>query len=171
MTDRPEPLVYPSRNHYPFNPGITDRQLWAIGMVVVQWSMTEMIVDGQIRGLIGPDQALTAEFARHRNFQSKMDFWQSQIELNVSEPRRSSSLALARRIRDLNSQRDEVVHRAWGGGMQAGSWSAEEHESNDAALLRKTDDKQKTSHGDARDTLSWRLTFSRLRQMRARSPP
>jgi hypothetical protein len=165
MPDRPEPLVYPSRHHYPFNPGITDRQLWAIGMVVVQWSLTEMAIDQQIRNLIGPDEGLTTEYARHRNFQSKMDFWETQIELKLEEPTRSQHVALARRVRDLNSQRDEVIHRAWGGGMQAGSWNAGNHDSTDAALLRKTGDKQRSNHGDGRDNLSWRLGFSRLRQM------
>ena len=165
MPDRPEPLVYPSRNLYAFNPGITDRQLWAIGMVVVQWSMTEMVIDQLIRNVIGPDEELANQYSRHRNFQSRMDFWETQIELNFKEPIRSQYLALGRRIRDLNSQRDEVVHRAWGGGMQAGSWNAEDYDSTDAALLKKTGDKQRSNHGDARDNLSWRLGFNRLRQM------
>ena len=43
MVHRPEPFIYPFRHPFPFDPGIPNRQLWAIGMVVVQWSMTETL--------------------------------------------------------------------------------------------------------------------------------
>jgi hypothetical protein len=38
-----EPPWYPSRYHYAWDPGVPDRQLWAIGMIVVQWSLTEFL--------------------------------------------------------------------------------------------------------------------------------
>jgi hypothetical protein len=72
MAKRTEPLVYPSWNSLAFKPGITNRQLWAIGMVVVQWSMTEMIVDSKIQSLVGWDKELGKEAAKQRHFQSKL---------------------------------------------------------------------------------------------------
>jgi len=161
----PEPLVYPSRNGYPYNPGVPDRQLWAIGMIVVQWSMTEFIVDQQIRQLMGDDEESVKQYAKRRNFQQRIDFWQSQIELKLQDPLRSEAMTYITRMQNLNAQRDEVIHRAWGGGMQGGSWSAENYPTTDGALLRKPNDKFKTKSADARATLAWRMTFSRLRKL------
>jgi hypothetical protein len=161
----PEPLVYPSRNGFPYNPGVPDRQLWAIGMIVVQWSMTEFIIDQQIRQLIGDDEELIGQYAKRRNFQQRIDLWQSQIETKLQDPHRSKALSYISRIQNLNSQRDEVIHRAWGGGMQSGSWNAENYPTTDATLLRKPTDKFKTKSADARATLKWRLMFSGLRKI------
>ncbi len=52
MLDK-EPLSFPSRNRFNYNPGVPDRQLWTIGMVVVQWGMTETIIQNQIQVFIG----------------------------------------------------------------------------------------------------------------------
>jgi len=164
MLDK-EPLWYPSREPFPYNPAVTDRQLWAVGMIVVQWSMTEFIIDNHIRKLIANDQQLTEQLNAARRFQQMADLWESQIKINVQESLRAEALELVRRARDLNSQRDEVIHRAWGGGIQGGSWATENYETTDPAILRKTGDKFKTKSEDARATLHWRLTFNRLRQM------
>jgi hypothetical protein len=164
MLDK-EPLWFPSRNRFAHNPAVPDRQLWAIGMIVVQWSMTEFLIGQQIRLLLAEDPALSAEHNKLRNFQQRVDFWQTQIETKRQEPIRSQVLALIVRIRSLNTDRDEVVHRLWGGGMQAGSWNAEDHPTMDAALLRKPGDKFKTKSTDARATISWKMTFSRLRKI------
>jgi hypothetical protein len=166
MLDR-EPLWFPSRNRFDFNPAVSDRQLWATGMVVVQWGMTETIIEQQIQLLIASDPPLDAEYKNLRNFQQTVDFLQTQIELKIQDPRRSQALALITRIRNLSTQRDEVVHRLWGGGMQEGSWSnPENHPTTDAALLRQPGDKpKKTKSDDARATLSWRLSFSGVRKI------
>ncbi|MBV8744608.1 MAG: hypothetical protein JO134_06150 [Xanthobacteraceae bacterium] len=165
MPETPEPLVYPSRNMLFLNPAIPDRQVWAVGMVVIQWSLTEYTIEHSINTFVGDDKALQDEYRKARRFPSKLDFWETQLALKAIEPLRSAYPELIRRTKDLSAQRDEVVHRAWGGGMQSRTWSSEDYASTDAALLRKTSDKQKTSHGDARDTVSWRLDFGRLRKM------
>jgi hypothetical protein len=166
MVERPEPFIYPSRNHFPFDLAVPNRQLWAIGMIVAQWSMTEMIVDQHICQMIGDDLPLQEQLKRVRNAQEKIAFWKTTIELRLADPARARALELVSRVQQLNSQRDEVVHRAWGGGMEASSWSGGgAEETTEAALLRKTGDKYKTKSGDARATLHWRLTFNRMRQM------
>src|SRR5262245_3211633 len=134
MLDK-EPLWYPSRNVFPSNPAVSDRQLWAIGMVVVQWSMAELFIENLIRQLIGSDQALAEQRAAAWAFQPTANFWQSQIESKMTDPQRTQALTLLAKARNLNSQRDEVMHRGWGGGMQGGSWAAENYQTTDAALL------------------------------------
>jgi hypothetical protein len=168
MLDR-EPLIFPFRRpeRYPYSPGIPDRQLWALGMIVVQWGMTEMLLDQQTRQLIGDDTDLQQQYEGLRNARQRIDFFQRQTALKMQDPFRSEAQALVQRIQNLNSKRDEVIHRLWGGGMQAGTWAAESHETTDASLLRQTGDKFKTKSTDARATIHWRLTFQGLRQIAA----
>ena len=65
MLDK-EPLSFPSRARFTYNPGIADRQLWALGMIVVQWSMAEQLIDMDARKLIGNDPDLMTEYERQR---------------------------------------------------------------------------------------------------------
>jgi hypothetical protein len=166
MLDK-EPLSFPSRNRFNYNPGVPDRQLWAIGMVVVQWGMTETIIQNQIQLFIGSEAGLIAEYAKVRNFRQTVDFLQRQIEHQSSEPFRTNALELLKRIRNLSSQRDEIIHRLWGGGIQEDSWNnPENYPTTDAALLRQAGDKpKKTKSQDATVNLSWRLTFSGVRKI------
>jgi hypothetical protein len=92
MLDK-EPLVYPSRGvNYPFDPGVSNRQLWAIGMIVVQWSMTETIIEDNTRKMISGDVSLLDEYKGLRGFRQRLAFWRAQIEWKVQEPTRSQIL-------------------------------------------------------------------------------
>jgi hypothetical protein len=62
-----EPSVFPLRHHYAFNPGVPDRQLWAIGMVVVQWGMAEFVREQITFNLMGDDASLQQEHAALRH--------------------------------------------------------------------------------------------------------
>jgi hypothetical protein len=144
-----EPLWFPSRNRFDFNPATSDRQLWAIGMVVVQWGMLEFIIEQQICDAIQGHPDLTAEYKKLRNFKQTVDLLQRLVELKT-EPTRSIALRLVQRIRDLADQRDKVIHKLWGGGMQEGTWANPEgHETTDAALLRDRDEPYKGKSTDA----------------------
>ena len=165
MTNRRVPLVFPSRNKYAYDPAVSNRQLWAIGMIVVQWSMTEWFIDMNTRNLIGNDQDVLDEFKKQRNFQNRLDFWQAQIGLKAKEPHRSKLLSLIPRIQSLNTQRDEVVHRLWAGGMEGSSPSSAGLESNDAGLMPKPGEKLKTKASEGPIPFTWNATFPRLRRM------
>ncbi len=162
MLDK-EPLWYPSRNRYPMSPAVPDRQLWAIGMIVVQWSMTEWTIDVQTRKLISDDKVDLAQYTALRSFQQRLAFWRTQIELKHAEPLRSHLLAFIPAVQALNSQRDEVVHRLWGGGMEGDSWAAGGLETSDGGMLPKpgTPIKSKGPH----IPYSWNADFQRLRRM------
>jgi hypothetical protein len=158
-----EPLWYPSRNSFPYDPGIPNKQLWAIGMIVVQWSALEWLIDTETHRLVGDNQALKEEYKQLRNFQQSLAFWQTQTDLKAREPARSQVLALIPRIQNLSSQRDEVVHRLWGGGMEATSWSADGNETTDAVIMHDPGEPIKGSPGLMPP--KWRASFIRLRQM------
>lgn len=163
-----EPLSYPSRtmDKFPYDPGIPNRQMWAIGMIVVQWSMTEFFVDIRIRELIRNDTELLARYELNRHFKQRLDFWQTQIESGPPNPLNAHVRQIMPRIRNLSSQRDEVVHRAWAGGMEGSAWSsAGELVSADAQLLMKPGKTDRKKSAPPRDMLRWDLTFNRLRRM------
>jgi hypothetical protein len=163
MLDK-EPFVYPFRTpqNYPFDPGVSDRQLWAIGMIVVQWSMTETIIEDNTRKLIDGDASLLAEHTKLRGFQQRLAFWQTQTELKAQDSIKSRVLALVPTIQALNSQRDEVVHRLWGGGLESTSWGAGgETPTTDAGMLPKANENIRSTGAPMR----WRATFPRLRRM------
>jgi hypothetical protein len=165
MLDK-EPLFFPSRNRYYYNPAVPDRQLWAIGMVVVQWGMTESIIEQQIANIIGQDEALKTEYKKIRNFKQTVDFFQSLLENNLSGEDRDKAFHLINRIRNLGDKRDKVIHKLWGGGMQEGTWSnPEDYPTTDAAILRDRDEPYRGKSQDARNTLSWRLTFNEIRKI------
>jgi len=162
MLDK-EPFSYPSRNRYPMNPAVPDRQLWAIGMIVVQWSMTEWSIDVQTRKLISEEKDLLVQYERQRNFQQRLAFWQSLIEDKMPEPLRSQLLALIPIAQALSSQRDEVVHRLWGGGMEGASWGAAGLETSDGGMLPKAGTPIKGK--GPLIPFSWGADFQRLRKM------
>jgi len=98
-----------------------------------------------------------------RNFQQKLDFWRTQIETKIQEPSRNKMLAIIPTVQTLNSQRDDVVHRLWGGGMEGNSWAAGGMETSDGGMLPKpaAPIKSKGQH----IPYSWNADFQRLRRM------
>jgi hypothetical protein len=158
-----EPLWYPSRTrNYPFDPGVSNRQLWAIGMIVVQWSMTETIIANSTRQLIAQDEGLLEKYKALRNFQGRLEFWQAQIEMKMQDPTRAKVLALIPKIQALSSQRDEVVHRLWGGGLESTSWGAGgAGPTTDAGMMPNPREKTKLTGAP----MKWHATFLRLKKM------
>jgi hypothetical protein len=163
MMDK-EPFLYPSRDRFPFNPGVPDRQLWAIGMIVVQWGTTEFLRDQIIFNLIESDTSLSSKYNGLRASNQKTVFWQELVRSKMREPDRSKYLDFITRFQRLNNQRDDIIHRQWGGGMQPASYGAPaDAEVTDAALHRHRDERIKTKSTDARANLRWRLSFIELR--------
>jgi hypothetical protein len=165
MLDK-EPLSFPSRKYFPLSVGIADRQLWAIGMVVTQWGMTEFIREQEIYNLMGDDAASIEQYKRVRHSQLKTKFWKSLIETKKSDSDRLKWLDLLEKFETLNNHRDDIVHRLWGGGIQAGCMGAPDGAPTiDAALHRNRDEKIKTKSVDGRANLRWRLTFKGLKEI------
>jgi hypothetical protein len=163
MLDR-EPFVYPSRTpqNYPFDPGVSNRQLWAIGMIMVQWSMTETIIEDNTRKLIGENDSLLDEYRRQEGFRKRLAFWRTQVELKVEEPIRSQILAIFSTIQALHAQRDEVAHRLWGGGLESTSWGAGgPTPTTDGGMLPRATETTKSTGAPMR----WHATFPRLKRM------
>jgi hypothetical protein len=153
-----EPIVFPSRDPFTFNPAIPDRQLWAIGMVVAQWCYIELIMHGQILAMIGDDQTLKTEYEKQRSFNHKRQFWEKLIPLKMPDgTQKIRLLALIEEIKRLKPQRDAVIHNPWAGGMEGSSWIAEgKFPTTDAGTMGSM---QKGG------SPPWNLTYARLKQM------
>jgi hypothetical protein len=127
-----------------------------------------MLVEQQIHSFINGDLDLVDQYPKVRSFRATLDFFQEQIELKAKEPLKSNASVLIGRIRNLSSQRHEIMHRIWGGGMPTDSRNNPEnlHPEADAALLRQLGDRpKKTKSDDGRANLHWRLTFGGIRKI------
>ena len=152
-----EPTTFPGREPYPYNPGVPDRQLWAIGMVVAQWAFLETIMHNHVQNLIGSDEVLLAEYHKQQSFRQQRQFWAEQIGSKLAGRNEMQPLLdLVAEVGRLKSQRDRVMHSPWGGGMQEGTWSSGDHPTTDARLLQNL-------HPSGAP--QWNLTYSRLRQL------
>jgi hypothetical protein len=160
-----EPLVFPTRNSLRFDPAIPNRQVWAVGMIVVQWAALEVFIDTHIRKLVGGDKQVMEICGRIRGFQQLSDFWREQIEMKTADPERSRLLEMVMRAKNYSSQRDDVVHRLWGGGMDETSSAASGLPSHDGALMAKSGEQFKSSAKPGQMPFKWRASFQRLRQL------
>lgn len=159
-----QPLSYPSRHRYVMEPGIPNRQLWAIGMIVVQWSSVEWFIDMSTHKLMGDDQDAHLEYRKLRGFKQSLAFWVTLLELKTEDPFRSHMLSLIPRIQTLNTQRDEVIHRLWGGGMEADSPKSSGLGTSDAGLMPNPGERiPRTRTGLI--PFTWNATFQRLRKL------
>jgi hypothetical protein len=150
-----EPLNFPSRSSFPFYPGISDRQLWAIGMVSVQWALVELQMHEHTLRFTSYDAELADKYARQQSFRHKRQFWQKQIEAKVVGERRNELLRLVEQNR-AKVKRDRVMHGPWAGGMQSGTWASEDYPTSDAQISRGT-------HKGAPP--KWSLDFQGLRRI------
>ena len=93
----------------------SDRQLWAIGMVVVQWSQLEMLLAVVAYALVAGDPVARKRYDETRSFGIRLDLLQGLVNEQVKQPHCDQIIALIVRIRNLQLLRDRVVHGAWTG--------------------------------------------------------
>jgi hypothetical protein len=105
---------------------------------------------------------LIARSKGSRSFQQRLAFWQTQLELKLQEPVKSQASDFIPRIQAPSSQRDEVVHRLWGGGLESTSWGAGgAAPTTDGGMLPKANEQTKSTHAP----MKWHANFIRLRRM------
>ena len=106
-----EPTTFPGREPYPYKPGVPDRQLWAIAMVVAQWAFLETIMHNHVQNLIGSDAVLLAEYHKQQSFRQQRQFWAEQIGSKLAGRNEMQPLLdLVAEAGRLKSQRDRVMH-------------------------------------------------------------
>jgi hypothetical protein len=115
--------------------------------------------------LVGDDKALLQGYKNLRNFKQSLAFWATLVERKTEDPYRSYMLAIVPRVQALSSQRDEVIHRLWGGGMEAESPSSAGLETADAGLMPNPGEKLPSNTREGLIPFTWKATFQRLRRL------
>lgn len=106
-------IVTNARRKFRLDPMLTDRQLWALGMIICQWSTLEQIVDQHARAFFEGDAL--SEYDKTRSFSARRKIWISMIKAKIAEPHRAGYLEFIATVADLQSQRDNYAHGMFGG--------------------------------------------------------
>ncbi len=134
-----------SRKGFYFNVPPGDRQLWAIGMVVVQWSALENLLTGVANGILANDENARKIYEETRVTKLRLDMLHTHVDQRVVDPARERLIGIIGRAKEMQAERDKIVHGAWTAPF--------EDEPEHASAF---------SFGGARRPFEWKLTFGRL---------
>jgi hypothetical protein len=118
-----------ARKKFIFNVAPSDRQLWAIGMVVVQWTYIEQMVKVFVHSFTDENDAadpIREQFDSTRSMQIRLDQWEKLTKQYIQTSWQSPMLDLINEIRQVQDMRDKIVHGTWAGKEGGGETSVEE---------------------------------------------
>jgi len=96
----------------------SNNELWAIGVVAVQWTHIEMYMLGFVHALIPDSSAPERQvFDTTRAFDQRIDQWEVLIRRDIAEPHASNLLAVTQRIKNAQQMRDRIMHSTWSGKL------------------------------------------------------
>lgn len=110
--------MFPSRQQFKFQIAPTDRQLWAIGMVAVTWTLIENIMQLVASGLCKDDAEALTKFEQTRSFKIRLELLKAIIEQKMASPHKEVFLALVQETKATQQLRDRIIHGTWGGEEQ-----------------------------------------------------
>jgi hypothetical protein len=110
-----------ARNKLRFQIAPGDRQVWAIGMVAIQWTLIENWNTSLGIGLteITGDKAAREQFDQTRPFSSRLEQVEALAELHLQVAAWATLRALFLRIKDAKFMRDRIIHGTWSGAPNA----------------------------------------------------
>lgn len=138
------------RKPFRFQVSPSDHQLWAIGMVAVQWSSFEALFVLTAEFLLAVEPEQLARFKQDRRMERRLDIVRDGIERDVVEPYRGRLLTVLKSARQLKVERDRYMHNQWGGS------------SDDPVNSPMADTNFNMSTG--MPFFSWKLDFGRIRK-------
>lgn len=109
-------IVDRHRKSFQLEPMLTDRQLWALGMIVAQWSILEKLMDQHAKPLF--DEATLEIYNGTRSFAERRRLWLRSIKTMMREPHRSRYVEFVAKIAALQDLRDMYVHGIYGGNNE-----------------------------------------------------
>jgi hypothetical protein len=118
-----------ARKKFQFNVAPSDRQLWAIGMVSVQWTYIEQMVKVFVHAMTDendPNDPVREQFDSTRSMQIHLDQWEELTRKHIQISWQHPILELIKETRQVQDMRDKVVHGTWGGKEGEGEPSIEE---------------------------------------------
>jgi hypothetical protein len=119
-----------ARKRFSFNVVPSDRQLWAIGMVVVQWTSIEQMVKVFVHALTDENDAndpVRKKFDSTRPMQMRLDQWEELTKQSIQSIWQKPLLDLINQTRQVQDMRDKIVHGTWSDKENARNASEEAH--------------------------------------------
>ena len=108
----------------------SDRQLWAIGMVVVQWTALEQMVKAYVHSFSDendPDDPIRKLFDSTRPMSKRLDQWEDLAKQRIQSAWLQPMLELVNETRQLADSRDKIIHGTWSDKENARTASNEAH--------------------------------------------
>lgn len=136
--------MFPTRKKFQFQVTPSDRELWAIGMVAVQWSLLENWMNTCVIGLVQFDPEARKVYDQTHSLEARIEQWRHLAKTEMLEPYRSSMLALINRVAETKQMRDRIIH---------GTWS-----SNDPVATV-------TMGGKPKHPFQWRLNYGKIKEV------
>jgi nucleoside-diphosphate-sugar epimerase len=133
--------MFPSRKKFQVNVVPSDRQLWAIGLITVQWSHLEMLIKVYMHALATDDAR--KQFDVTLNTKVRLRQLRDVVTERVTQPYQGEILSLIDRITGMQQERDRVIH---------GTWADE-----GVGTPERTFD-----YGKPRKPFEWKLTYGEL---------
>jgi hypothetical protein len=119
-----------ARKKFQFNVAPSDRQLWAIGMVVVQWSAIEEMIKVIVHSFTDEDDAndlIRKVFDTTRPLVMRLDQWEALAKQHIRTEWLRPMLDLISETRQLADLRDKIIHGVWSDKENAQTISHEAH--------------------------------------------
>lgn len=119
-----------ARKKFQFNVTPSDRQLWAIGMVVVQWSSVEQMVKAFVHSFTNendPNDPVRREFDSIRSLALRLDQWEKLTKQHIQADWLQPMLDLVNETRHLADMRDKIIHGTWSDKENAQTIAHEAH--------------------------------------------
>jgi len=104
-----------ARKKFRFQVTPSDRQLWAIGMVVVQWTAIETFIMIYAHALTDANTPEREEFDKTRAMDLRFDQVEDLVRQKVIPQWRERLLTLLNEARQVKELRDKIIHGIWGG--------------------------------------------------------
>ncbi len=106
--------MFPSRQQFKFQITPSDRQLWAIGVVAVTWTLIENEMQMVVSGLCRDDPESLATFEKTRSFKIRLGLLKAMVEQKMASPHKENFLALIQETKATQQLRDRIIHGIWG---------------------------------------------------------
>jgi hypothetical protein len=145
--------MFPSRKKFRFQVTPSDSQLWAIGMVAVQWSLLE----GHLKaahGLCGDDAATREKFDQTLVFRLRLRMVRDLIDRTIMEPFRNDLIAIIDRTGALALERDRIIHGTWSSSKPPPAKPDEPGPLDEATEV--------SGSANPKPAFEWKLTYERL---------
>jgi hypothetical protein len=109
--------LFPKRKSLGFAQNITlsDRQLYAVGLVASLWAPVEFFVVCLGQELSKDDATKKAQFDSRSAFRNRSRILREMVEAEIVEPWRTELLEILSRAGSVEQERDRIIHNVWGG--------------------------------------------------------